>query len=74
MDEGQRLRLGEVEVEVLKPCERCVMTTRAQGDHLIRELDVLRHVAAQHDSDVGVLARVVSPGLLRRRDPVTLAI
>lgn len=70
---GQRLRLGGVEIEVLKACERCVMTTRAQGDQLARELDVLRHVAAHHDSVVGVLARVVGAGVVRRHDPVTLA-
>lgn len=70
---GLRLHLGGVEVEVLKPCQRCVMTTRAQGDQLVRELEVLRHVAAQHDSNVGVLVRITHTGVVQRRDPVRLA-
>ena len=70
-EKGQRLALGEVEVEITKGCSRCVMTTRAQPGGLERELDVLRHVARHHDARVGVRARVTRPGALRSGDAVT---
>lgn len=69
---GQRLTLGEVEVEVLGGCVRCVMTTRSQPGGLARELDVLRHVARVHGSVVGILARVVRPGRVDVSDIVGL--
>jgi len=69
---GQRLVLGEVEIEVLKGCTRCVMTTRAQSELLARQLDVLRHVTAQHDRMVGVRARVVRTGRLHVDDLASL--
>ncbi|HUY42145.1 MAG TPA: MOSC N-terminal beta barrel domain-containing protein [Acidimicrobiales bacterium] len=69
---GQRLVLGDVEIEVSKGCTRCVMTTRAQPEHLGRELDVLRHVTALHDRILGVRARVVRAGRLHVNDVVSL--
>ncbi|MGB7653241.1 MAG: MOSC N-terminal beta barrel domain-containing protein [Acidimicrobiales bacterium] len=66
----RRLQLGEVELEIEKPCSRCVMTTRAQPGNLERQLDVLRHVSRVHDGDVGVRARVVRAGVLRLGDEV----
>lgn len=59
---GRRVRLGQVELEIRKPCSRCVMTTRAQPGGIPRELDVLRHVNASHGSNLGVLARVTRGG------------
>jgi uncharacterized protein YcbX len=70
LEPGQRLLLGEIEVEVTKGCSRCVMTTRPQPGGLERELDVLRHVARHHDNLVGVRALVVRPGRLRVDDTV----
>ncbi|MDE3007536.1 MAG: MOSC domain-containing protein [Acidobacteriota bacterium] len=70
-EKGQRLAIGEVEVEVTKGCTRCVMTTRAQPGGMARELDVLRHVARDHDARVGVRARVTRPGVARVGDAVT---
>ncbi|HVB19411.1 MAG TPA: MOSC N-terminal beta barrel domain-containing protein [Acidimicrobiales bacterium] len=68
---GSRLVVGEVEFEVSKGCTRCVMTTRAQPENLSRQLDVLRHVTAQHDRKVGVRARVVRTGRLHVNDLAT---
>ncbi|HEY7931307.1 MAG TPA: MOSC N-terminal beta barrel domain-containing protein [Acidimicrobiales bacterium] len=70
--QGQRLAIGDVEVEVTKACTRCVMTTRAQPGGLERELDVLRHVARHHEARVGVRARVTRTGELRRGDVVSV--
>ncbi len=67
---GTRLRLGGVDIEVEKGCARCVMTTRAQPGDLARQLDILRHVSAVHGNDLGVLARVLSPGVVRVGDPL----
>ena len=71
MEPGQRLRLGEVEVEILKGCTRCVMTTRPQPDSLDRQLDILRHVSKAHNNVVGVRAKVVRAGPVRVGDQVT---
>jgi uncharacterized protein YcbX len=59
---SRHVRLGDVELVVSKACSRCVMTTRAQPRGIERQLDILRHVNAAHDSQLGVLARVVQPG------------
>lgn len=71
MEPGQRVRLGDVEVEILKGCSRCVMTTRPQPDTLTRQLDILRHVSTAHNSVVGVRAKVVRAGTLRVGDRVS---
>jgi uncharacterized protein YcbX len=67
---GQRLIMGEVEIEILKTCSRCVMTTRAQPGNLERQLDILRHVSRAHNGDVGVRARVSRAGTLHVGDEV----
>ncbi|MEO9181821.1 MAG: MOSC N-terminal beta barrel domain-containing protein [Acidimicrobiales bacterium] len=59
---GRRLHLGSVEVEITDGCSRCVMTTRPQPGGLERELDILRHVAREHEGVLGARARVVTPG------------
>lgn len=67
---GQRLQLGDVEVEIQKGCSRCVMTTRHQPESLERQLDILRHVSKAHNNVIGVRAKVVRTGLIRVGDPV----
>lgn len=69
---GDRVRAGDVELEITKGCSRCVMTTRPQPGGLARELDVLRHVAREHDGVVGWRARVRHGGHLRRGDELVL--
>lgn len=69
---GQRIMVGEVELQVLKSCTRCVMTTRAQPGGIERQLDILRHVMAAHGDEVGVRANVVRTGRARLGDPVRL--
>lgn len=66
------IQLGDVVMEIIKPCSRCVMTTRPQPGGLERELDVLRHVSSHHDGDVGARATVVRAGLLRVGEEVRI--
>jgi uncharacterized protein YcbX len=59
---GRHLVIGEVELEVQAPCDRCVMTTRPQPGGIDRQLEILRHIDARHGSNLGVLASVVRSG------------
>jgi uncharacterized protein len=70
---GQRIMVGDAELQVLKSCTRCVMTTRAQPGGIERQLDILRHVTAAHDNEVGLRASVARAGVVRLGDAVRLA-
>jgi uncharacterized protein YcbX len=67
---GARVAIGAGEIRIQQPCIRCVMTTRPQPGGVERQLDVLRHLARQHDSAVGVLAGVERPAKVRVGDLV----
>jgi uncharacterized protein len=69
--EGRRLRLGEVELELLHPCERCAIPTR-DPDTQAKDGGLARWLAREHDTLFGINARVVRPGTLRVGDPVSL--
>ena len=72
--------IGEVRLKVIIPTPRCVMTTLAQGD-LPRDPSILR-ATADHNRIragglgelpcAGVYAAVLTPGTIRRGDPVRL--
>jgi len=79
---GRRILIGELTLEVLIPCARCVMTTLAQGD-LPLDSGILR-TAAQQDNvmiaplgqampSVGVYAKVLTGGVVRRGDQLRVA-
>jgi uncharacterized protein YcbX len=59
---GRHGSVGEVRLEIIKRCERCVMVTRPQPGGLDRQVGVLTHLARVADSSLGVLARVTRPG------------
>jgi uncharacterized protein len=67
---GSRVVIGTSEIRIQKPCIRCVMTTRPQPGGVERQLDVLRHLAREHRSAVGVLASVERPATVRVGDLV----
>jgi uncharacterized protein YcbX len=67
---GQRILVGEVELEVEKGCTRCVMTTRAQPGGIEQQLDILRHLIRAHGNQVGFRASVVREGTVRVGDTV----
>jgi uncharacterized protein YcbX len=70
---GKRLTVGEVELQVYKPCSRCVMTTRVQPGGVERQLDILRHINAARQTNLGVHARVLRPGRIEVGQPVALS-
>jgi uncharacterized protein YcbX len=69
---GRKVAMGEVVLDIPRPCSRCVMTTRAQPGGIERQLDILRHLNGAHGSNLGVLGRVVRGGRLEVGHPVTL--
>lgn len=69
---GRTLRLGdEVRLAVTGPCPRCVMITLPQGD-LPKDSGILRTVARNNANHVGVYASVLTGGIVRAGDTVTL--
>lgn len=69
---GRTVRFGdEVRIHVEGPCPRCVMITLPQGD-LPRDPKILRTAAQEHQAHVGVYAKVLQGGVIRRNDPVEL--
>ena len=69
---GRTLTVGEeVRLKVTAPCQRCVMTTLAQGD-LPRDPGILRTAAQHEKAQVGIYAEVLHGGSARRGDRVRL--
>ena len=69
---GRTLSLGEeVVLEVTDPVARCVMTTLEQGN-LPRDPKIMSTTYAYNDNCVGIYARVVRGGSVRRGDGVAL--
>lgn len=59
---GRRARIGTAEIEFLGPCPRCVMVTRSVGTDIPEDRAILRHIVRDLDQNVGVYARVLTPG------------
>ncbi|KEA65727.1 Flavodoxin reductases (ferredoxin-NADPH reductases) family 1 [Marinobacterium lacunae] len=77
-DSWRRIAIGEVELELVKPCERCVLITRdpLTGEKHPRS-EPLRTLARIHRSDDGRVCfghnlMVTKPGLLTVGEPVTI--
>lgn len=73
---GRTARIGDrAVIEFLRPCPRCVMTTReartSDGGMLPADRAVLRHIVRELDQNLGVYARVVTPGRIAAGDHVT---
>lgn len=68
---GRRLRLGVVEVEVVSPTERCVVTT-VDPDTGERDRRVQTVLATERENLFGVYAAVAGPGWIHVGDPVAL--
>lgn len=69
---GGTVRVGEVELEVVAGCPRCVMVTREVDEAAPRDRTILRHIVSELDQDLGVYANVVAGGPIRVGDPVEL--
>jgi uncharacterized protein YcbX len=69
---GRTLALGsDVRLQITVPCSRCVMTTLSQAD-LPADPTILRTAARHNQANVGVYARIVASGRLRRGDAARL--
>lgn len=69
---GHEIAIGEhVRLRVAATTGRCVMSTLPQGD-LPKDSGILRTAAAHNNAQVGVYAVVISGGLVRRGDTVSV--
>jgi MOSC domain-containing protein len=69
---GRRVRVGEAELELLAPCERCVIPTR-HPDSREKWPELLRHLARAHNTLFGIYARALRPATVRVGDAVAVA-
>jgi len=60
---GRRLRVGSAELEVVKPCERCVVITH-DPDTTETSPALLRVLTKTSDANMGVYCRVLRPGVV----------
>ena len=77
---GKTLTIDGVKLLVTDPCPRCVMTTLAQGD-LAKDAKILRTItentvlvpfAGKALPSIGVYAKVIQPGVIRRGSTVAI--
>lgn len=61
---GRTARIGSAAIEFLDPCPRCVMITRRINDAIPEDRTILRHVVRDLDQNVGIYARVITPGAI----------
>ena len=75
---GKTIRIGDVKLLITDPCPRCVMPTLAQGD-LSKDAKILKtiaentvHVPFANKSlpSIGIYAKVIQPGVIKRTDVV----
>ena len=69
--EGRRLRVGEATLELLHPCERCVIPTR-DPDTQAKDSRVLMWLLRERRELFGINARAPEPATIRLGDPVEL--
>lgn len=66
---GRQLYLGDVEIHVYGPCERCVMVTRVQ-EGLGTDNEILRTLRRSRNGTLGIYGRVVRGGEVGHGAPV----
>jgi uncharacterized protein YcbX len=69
--EGRRLRVGDVVLDLLHPCERCVIPTR-DPDTTEKHAELLRWLTRERAGLFGINARATGAGRIAVGDPVTL--
>jgi uncharacterized protein len=69
--EGRRLQIGDTVLELLHPCERCVIPTR-DPDTTEKHADILRWLTRERAGLFGINARATGPGRIAVGDPVAL--
>jgi MOSC domain-containing protein len=68
---GSSVQAGSATLDVVKPIDRCVITTRRQPGGIDRDLDVLRTVNRDRAGNLGVGTLVTTPGRIAIGDAVT---
>ena len=69
---GKTLSIGEhLQLKILQPTKRCVMTTLAQGD-LPNDINVLKTLVKENNGHFGVYAEVVQTGHIKIDDDITI--
>ncbi|HET8721849.1 MAG TPA: MOSC N-terminal beta barrel domain-containing protein [Nitrospira sp.] len=68
---GKTLKIGDVQLAVTSSCGRCVMTTLAQGD-LPKDNGILRTAVQRNEGNVGVYAKVIHGGTIKRGDRLSM--
>lgn len=66
---GRTLRIADVELEVYKQCQRCIMIG-VDPENANIDLSILRDVSQQLDANFGVYARVIKTGRIRTDEAV----
>jgi MOSC domain-containing protein len=66
---GRALRVGEVELELLDPCERCAIPTR-DPDTQVKDPRILKWLTRERDGLFGIHARAHAPGRIAVGDSV----
>jgi uncharacterized protein YcbX len=69
--EGRQLRVGDTVLDLLHPCERCVIPTR-DPDTTEKHADILRWLSREHACLFGINARPRGTGRVAVGDPVEL--
>jgi uncharacterized protein YcbX len=67
---NKQVAIGSAVIEILDPCPRCVMVTRAINKDIPEDRAVLRHIVRDLNQSVGVYARVITPGTCSVGDEV----
>lgn len=70
--EGRELTVGDARFDLLHPCARCVIPTR-DPDTQEKAADLLRHLAREHGTLLGINARAHHAARVRVGDRVELA-
>ena len=68
---GRTVRIGDVELRILRPMERCVMVTMPQIG-LPEARGLLARIGEANETNLGLVAEVVAPGRMRVGGPVVL--
>jgi uncharacterized protein len=68
---GRRISVGEVELEAVKQCDRCVVITR-DPDTTVTTPELLRVLTETHQTFMGVYCKVTRPGSVAVGDQVNV--
>jgi len=68
---GQRLQMGDVELQINMECERCTIVT-LEPDLLVKDASILEKLIKERKQSFGVYASIIKPGRTRQGDAVYL--